>query len=94
MSEELWEKKRKLVIQRTLKQKDKTHSCISKHVKTFISGTPEPLVSGTIKSGLDKENFIKSLLCYFDFFFCFFVFVCEDSGREGRQRGRWEEKTR
>lgn len=82
-----------MVIRSTLKHKDKTHSCISKHVKTFISGTPEPLVSGSTKSGLDKENFIKSLLCSFDFLSYLFLNITAESG--GREVGgeRKQEKT-
>lgn len=53
---------KKMAVLWTLKHEDKTHSCISKHFKTFISGAPEPLASDSTKSGLDKENFIKSLL--------------------------------
>ena len=77
---------KKVVVQRTLKHEDKTHSCISKHFKTFISGTPEPHALGSTKSGLDKEYFIKSLLMLF----FFFLFVFEVCGK----RGRWGEKTR
>lgn len=37
------EKTTTLAVVWTLRHEDKSHSCISKRVKTFISGTPEPL---------------------------------------------------
>lgn len=40
-------KKKKCFNGDSLKQKDRAHSCISKHVKTFIAVTTEPLVSGS-----------------------------------------------
>lgn len=46
----------------SLKQKDWAHSCISKHVKTFIAVTTEPLVSGSAKSHFNKRSFIMILL--------------------------------
>lgn len=46
----------------SLKQKDGVHSCILKHVKTFIAVTTEPLVSGSAKSHFNKRSFIKMLL--------------------------------
>lgn len=46
--------------QRTVRHKDKRHSCIPKHVETFIRGTPEPHAAGLTKTATDKDNFIKS----------------------------------
>lgn len=78
-----------------MKHKEKTLSCISKHVKTLISGTPEPLASSSTKSAFKKENFIKSLLCCFDSSPHVFLKITAESGdREvGGERKHKETET-